>query len=129
MTLFGFEGSSVDRTEPTGYQFAAQSKEGEGRVEAAAFAAARGVAREEEEEEEEEVSGREGGRGADDDDDAATCRRRRRCGWKKAGPFPAAAVGLTAAFGGPRPAAAPAEHGEALSIGERLERRGETQVS
>lgn len=25
--MFGFEGSSVERTEPTGYQFAAQSKE------------------------------------------------------------------------------------------------------
>lgn len=51
VTLFGFDGSSVERTEPTGYQLAAQSKDSEGggddeEEEAAASSAAEEAARE-----------------------------------------------------------------------------------
>ena len=80
--LLGFDGSSVERTEPTGYQFAAQSKlEGEeiGKEEEAAASAAEGESGVEEaaaRAAREEVSWR-GGRRGDGDDDVTTCRRRR----------------------------------------------------
>ena len=109
--MFGLVGSNVESVDPTGYQCDVQSneaaeEEGEaGEVESGAggdeaAAAARAAS-------EEGRAGR-GSSGDEEVDDSATR--------KKATPFPCAVVCLAAALGKPRPAAAPAEHGVALSI-------------